>query len=172
MITTDRLQLVPASIHTITSAIEDLPALGARLDAVIPSSWPPDLLDRDALEWTLRWLSEPSNDPAWGFHWVVLREPRTLVGVAVVPMLVALVERQPQGPKRQRREHQGKEGLREGEAGIGDERQVDCRDSQRQQSGRTPDEAHGRTHGSDERNAELVAATRDRADLLVVESLD
>lgn len=81
MITTDRLQLVPASIHTITSAIEDLPALGARLDAVIPSSWPPDLLDRDALEWTLRWLSEPSNDPAWGFHWVVLREPRTLVGV-------------------------------------------------------------------------------------------
>jgi pantothenate kinase len=38
--------------------------------------------------------------------------------------------------------------------------------------GRTPDEAHERTHGSDERNAELVVATRDRADLLVVESLD
>ena len=38
--------------------------------------------------------------------------------------------------------------------------------------GRTPDEAHERTHGSDERNTELVVATRDRADLLVVESLD
>lgn len=38
--------------------------------------------------------------------------------------------------------------------------------------GRTPDEAHERTHGSDERNAGLVVATRDRADLLVVESLD
>lgn len=38
--------------------------------------------------------------------------------------------------------------------------------------GRTPDEARERTHGSDERNAVLVAATRDRADLLVVESLD
>lgn len=38
--------------------------------------------------------------------------------------------------------------------------------------GRTSDEAHERTHGSDERNAGLVVATRDRADLLVVESLD
>lgn len=38
--------------------------------------------------------------------------------------------------------------------------------------GRPPDEARERTHGSDERNAVLVAATRDRADLLVVESLD
>ena len=37
--------------------------------------------------------------------------------------------------------------------------------------GRSPDEARGRTLGSDERNAALVAATRDRADLLV-ESLD
>ena len=38
--------------------------------------------------------------------------------------------------------------------------------------GRTPAEARDRTFGSDERNAVLVAATRDRADLLVVESLD
>ena len=38
--------------------------------------------------------------------------------------------------------------------------------------GRSPDEARERTLGSDERNAALVAATRDRADLLVVESLD
>lgn len=38
--------------------------------------------------------------------------------------------------------------------------------------GRTPEEARERTFGSDERNAALVAATRDRADLLVVESLD
>jgi pantothenate kinase len=34
--------------------------------------------------------------------------------------------------------------------------------------GRTPAEAAGRTLGSDERNAVLVTATRDRADLLVV----
>lgn len=38
--------------------------------------------------------------------------------------------------------------------------------------GRTPGEARERTLGSDEANAVLVAASRDRADLLVVESLD
>jgi len=38
--------------------------------------------------------------------------------------------------------------------------------------GRTAEEACERTLGSDERNALLVAGTRDRADLLVVESLD
>ncbi|MGH7637849.1 MAG: GNAT family N-acetyltransferase [Gemmatimonadaceae bacterium] len=81
MIITDRLHLIPGSTETVRSAIEDVAALGVQLDAIIPPSWPPDLLDRDALEWTLRWLSEPSNDPAWGFYWVVLRKPRTLVGV-------------------------------------------------------------------------------------------
>jgi ribosomal-protein-alanine N-acetyltransferase len=81
VIDTERLQLLPASLSTITNAIEDLVALGEQLDAVIPASWPPDLLDDDALRWTLRWLNEPSNDPRWGFHWVVLRAPRTLIGV-------------------------------------------------------------------------------------------
>ena len=81
MIDTARLQLIPASSSTVTSAIEDLVGLGAQLHAGVPASWPPDLLDVDALQWTLRWLSEPSNDPRWGFHWVVLRAPRTLVGV-------------------------------------------------------------------------------------------
>jgi pantothenate kinase len=38
--------------------------------------------------------------------------------------------------------------------------------------GRSAAEARERTLGSDERNAVLVAGTRDRADLLVVESLD
>lgn len=33
--------------------------------------------------------------------------------------------------------------------------------------GRSPEQAWERTHGSDERNAELVVATRDRADLVV-----
>lgn len=81
MITTQRLELIPGTIDTISSAIDDLGALAARLDAIVPSTWPPEHLDRDALQWTLRWLSEPSNDPRWGFYWVVLRAPRTLIGV-------------------------------------------------------------------------------------------
>jgi ribosomal-protein-alanine N-acetyltransferase len=81
VIQTTRLLLVPGSVETLTSAIDDPGAVGTALDAVVPSSWPPEHLDRGALEWTLRWLSDPSNDPSWGFYWVLLRAPRTLIGV-------------------------------------------------------------------------------------------
>jgi RimJ/RimL family protein N-acetyltransferase len=81
VIDTPRLHLIPGTPETVTGAMDDVPSLGAQLSAIVPGTWPPDLLDRDALEWTLRWLNDPSNDRRWGFYWVVLREPRTLIGV-------------------------------------------------------------------------------------------
>ena len=80
MITTERLELVPGTVESVRAAIDDLPRLGALLRAAIPPTWPPDLLDRDALEWTLRVMEAPTFDPRWGFYWVVLRSPRTLIG--------------------------------------------------------------------------------------------
>jgi ribosomal-protein-alanine N-acetyltransferase len=82
MLTTQRLDLVPNDSQLISAALDDATRFGALLDARIPPSWPPDLLDRSALEWTQRWLTEPANDPRWGLYWVVLREPRTLIGTA------------------------------------------------------------------------------------------
>ena len=79
---THRLDLVPNDSSLISAALDDTTRFGALLDAHIPSSWPPDLLDRDALEWTRRWLADSANDPRWGMYWVVLREPRTLIGTA------------------------------------------------------------------------------------------
>ena len=80
---TDRLELVPASVETTRAALEnDRERFGALLSATIPSTWPPELLDAPALEWTLRWLENPSNDHVWAMHWILLREPRTLIGVA------------------------------------------------------------------------------------------
>jgi RimJ/RimL family protein N-acetyltransferase len=81
VINTPRLQLTQASADTVTAAIEDRTSLASLLDADVPRSWPPDLFDDDALRWTLRWMSDPTNDRRWGFYWVVLREPRTLIGV-------------------------------------------------------------------------------------------
>ena len=81
MITTDRLLLVPATDATVSASLESNEQLAAALDAIVPGSWPPDLLDRGALEWTLNWLRTPGNDLAWGMHFVLLRQPRTLVGV-------------------------------------------------------------------------------------------
>ena len=82
MISTDRLDLVPATIPTVRAALEDPERLGVLLDARVPDSWPPDLLDVSALEWTLGWLRTEGNDPRWGFYWMVLCEPesRVLIG--------------------------------------------------------------------------------------------
>jgi ribosomal-protein-alanine N-acetyltransferase len=81
VLTTDRLILVPATDATVSASLHSNEQLAAALDAIVPGTWPPDLLDRGALEWTLAWLRTPGNDLAWGMHFIVLRQPRTLVGV-------------------------------------------------------------------------------------------
>ena len=85
MLFTNRLDLVEATRTTLRAAIDDQLRLGELLHARVPASWPPELLDIPALEWTLRWLEDPANDPSFGLYWMVLRDgaaSRTLVGVA------------------------------------------------------------------------------------------
>lgn len=86
MLFTRRLDLIEATHESVRAAIEDPQRLGEMLDAYVPCSWPPELLDTPALEWTLRWLDDPANDRTYGMYWIVLRETvssfRTLVGVA------------------------------------------------------------------------------------------
>ena len=81
-IITPRLELVPATPETVRAALDDIPAMGRLLDAEVPRDWPPDLLDADALNWTLGWLSDPNNDRRWGMYWIVLKHPRALIGTA------------------------------------------------------------------------------------------
>jgi len=82
VLTTKRLILVPATDATVSASLESNEQLTAALDAIVPATWPPDLLDRGALEWTLSWLRSAGNDLAWGMHFILLRDPRTLLGVA------------------------------------------------------------------------------------------
>jgi pantothenate kinase len=49
----------------------------------------------------------------------------------------------------------------------GESRRVDWLVARHERYGRSRDEAHGRALGSDQRNAEIIAATRDRADLVI-----
>ena len=72
---------MPATDATVSASLESNEQLAAALDAVVPATWPPDLLDRGALEYTLNWLRTPGNDLAWGMHFILLSDPRTLVGV-------------------------------------------------------------------------------------------
>lgn len=86
MIRTSSLDLVPADRHTARAALEDnRERLAELLDARVPKSWPPELLDPPALEWVLRMLDDPAHDPRWGMYWIVLRDEdsrRALVGTA------------------------------------------------------------------------------------------
>lgn len=83
MIATERLDLVPATLPMLRAAIEDNTRLGHLLDARVPVTWPPDLLDLGALEWTIRAI-DAGNEPHWQMYFVVLRErkARTLIGSA------------------------------------------------------------------------------------------
>ena len=85
MLVTDRLELVPATVETARAALSDLPALGRALRAAIPASWPPELLDRPALKFTLDKLRQGPSQAAWWLYFVVLRDEssgRTLIGSA------------------------------------------------------------------------------------------
>jgi len=85
MLLTHRLDLIEATPASLRAAIDDQLRLGELLHARVPAGWPPELLDVPALEWTLRWLENPANDPSFGLYWMVLRDgaaSRTLVGVA------------------------------------------------------------------------------------------
>ena len=82
LIATERLELLAATPDSLKAAIDNVPRMGKLLDAAIARGWPPELLDDDALRWTLAKLEDPANPREWWLYWIVLREPRTLIGTA------------------------------------------------------------------------------------------
>jgi [ribosomal protein S5]-alanine N-acetyltransferase len=48
-------------------------ALQRELGVALPSSWPPEFYDEDALRYMLRWLTEHPLEGAWGFYYIVER---------------------------------------------------------------------------------------------------
>lgn len=84
-ILTDRLELVPATPALTQAALQGPSALAAALGVVVPPTWPPELLDRPALEFTLARLAEGSDQAGWWLHFVVLPAGpagRILIGTA------------------------------------------------------------------------------------------
>jgi RimJ/RimL family protein N-acetyltransferase len=85
MIATERLELVPATVALARAALDGEPALAARLDVVVPASWPPEFFDPPALQFTLDRLAEGAQQAGWWLHFVVLAggaSGRTLIGSA------------------------------------------------------------------------------------------
>jgi RimJ/RimL family protein N-acetyltransferase len=82
LITTDRLVLVPATADLIRAALAGAMSLGEALGAIVPSTWPPEYLDDDALRYALDRLPTDSDPVGWWMHFVLVRPPRhrTLIG--------------------------------------------------------------------------------------------
>jgi RimJ/RimL family protein N-acetyltransferase len=85
MISTERLELVPATLELTGAALEGQPALATSLGAFVPATWPPEFLDPPSLEFTLERLAEGPQQAGWWLHFVILRHGatgRTLIGSA------------------------------------------------------------------------------------------
>jgi RimJ/RimL family protein N-acetyltransferase len=85
VITTDRLTLVPATLASAGAALDGNGALAAALGAVVPATWPPDLLDQPAMQFTRDRLAEAPDQAEWWLYFVLLTgggQTRTLIGTA------------------------------------------------------------------------------------------
>jgi ribosomal-protein-alanine N-acetyltransferase len=54
--------------------------LAAALQALMPSSWPPEHHDNDVIEWVLKSLEFLVPGKPWNMYYIVLRTPRTVIG--------------------------------------------------------------------------------------------
>ena len=97
MLFTQRLELIEGTVELLRAAIRSLPgaephdhSLGEQLHARIPATWPPEHLDQQAIEWTIRHLEGPATRGTAGNYYVILREGvnRTLVGLCGYHTLV------------------------------------------------------------------------------------
>ena len=84
MIHSERLELVPATVDLLSAALEGPSALEIALHTRVPPTWPPEFLDRPALEFTRDRLIETPGDREWWMYFVVLpaADERILIGSA------------------------------------------------------------------------------------------
>jgi [ribosomal protein S5]-alanine N-acetyltransferase len=69
MIRTERLRLIPASIDALNADLEGPASLAAALDVPVPSSWPPELYDADAVTFTRDRLRDHPDEDGWWMYY-------------------------------------------------------------------------------------------------------
>lgn len=80
IVSTPRLELVAVSLETArAAAVEDHARMAALLGGAVSPGWPPDLLD-DAMVHLAAWLENGEASPPWSMWFIMLREPRMLIG--------------------------------------------------------------------------------------------
>ncbi|MDK2915852.1 MAG: hypothetical protein PWR25_409 [Euryarchaeota archaeon] len=80
---TEHLDLIPATVEILTADRDDRRELARLLDAAVPETWPPSLLDNETLDAFIQMAAE-GGDPLFAAWYWVLDDPaageRTLIG--------------------------------------------------------------------------------------------
>ena len=77
---TARLILIGADEALLRAELNGKDALAGAIDAVVPPAWPPEHHDRGVIEWVLRSLGALAPQDPWRFFYMVLQNPRTVIG--------------------------------------------------------------------------------------------
>jgi RimJ/RimL family protein N-acetyltransferase len=82
ILSTRRLELVLATPERLRADLAGPAALAMVLAATVPENWPPELYDRGATEWSLRYAEEHPAHARWGMYYVI--DPAAPGGPTVV----------------------------------------------------------------------------------------
>jgi len=70
VVRTPRLLLIAGTADSLAAELESPEALGDVLAADVPSSWPPELYDADAVRGTRSWLEAHPEESSWSLYYV------------------------------------------------------------------------------------------------------
>jgi [ribosomal protein S5]-alanine N-acetyltransferase len=68
---TERLELIPATLHHFKSDLDDRTELARLLQAEIPAAWPPPLMDAGVIREFIRMSSDTSGPVFAAWYWVL-----------------------------------------------------------------------------------------------------
>jgi RimJ/RimL family protein N-acetyltransferase len=78
-----RMILVSATTDLVRADLQDAALLGEMLDASVPANWPPDLYDREPMEYSLRQLADPAEH-GWSSWYLLTSEAGILTVLGIV----------------------------------------------------------------------------------------
>ena len=78
----DRLTLIPGTADHLLAELQGREALAQSLGVSVPETWPPDLYDRPAMEWSHRYLEAQPDHAGWALWYLVLRASPLAIGIA------------------------------------------------------------------------------------------